>query len=52
MEHKVNKSEITIREKITIKIFCMIIRIVNYSWFRLEHNSEMQNLIEDLENIK
>ena len=52
MSEKINKTEFTIREKLTIKIFCMIIRIVNYSWFRLEHNTEMQSLIKDLENIK
>jgi len=52
MSDKINNEKITIREKMTIKIFCIIIRILNYSWFRLEHNSELKDLLKDLENIK
>ena len=51
MSDKTNIEKITIREKLTIRIFCMIIRVLNYSWFRLEHNSELDKLIKDLEKL-
>lgn len=51
MSDKINTDKVSIREKLTIRIFVMIIRVINYSWFRLEHNSEMEKLLKDLENI-
>ena len=52
MSEKKNTTPLTMREKLTIRIFCMIIRVINYSWFRLEHNTEMEKLVKDLEQIK
>lgn len=46
-----NKETITLKEKLTIRILVIIIRIINYSWFRLEHNTEIQKILQELDNI-
>jgi hypothetical protein len=48
---KINMDKIGIRERLTIKLFCMIIRVLNYSWFSLEHNRELETLLKELEKI-
>ncbi len=47
-----NKTKITLRQRLTIKILCFIIKVLNYSWYKHEYEKDLKDLLADLDKIK